>query len=308
MNVLLIGATGFIGSNIVGPLHSTGLRIFQYQRPGGGGRASLGELPLVSHENMFGANPPRMDAIVSVAGCGNPAVCEEYPAQSLRAEIDLMDLVSRLAVRASAAAIVHLSSAGAVYGEGWNADASKRRIFSEDSHCEPLSSYGRIKLESEQRLTAQSTGDRAVAILRASNVYGLRYEKGGRQGLINALAERSLKNQPITIFGDGEIYRDYLFSDDLATAIISALENRANGIFNVAKGESHSILQVVGCLESLLGRELVKVTQPTRGFDVKYSALSIERAKRVLFWEPSVDLRAGVTLALSNLGWLPTLG
>jgi UDP-glucose 4-epimerase len=226
---------------------------------------------------------------------GNPTVFETAPQTWAAAELQITDTIATLARLHRARNVVYLSTAGAAYGEGWR--DGQGHAFRETDPCHPVSVYGQSKLAAEYRLAgllAAPASDVSFTVLRASNIYGLRYAKGGQQGLVNALVERARLRLPITVFGDGLIYRDYLFSGDLSTALLALLLRPASGLFNIAFGRSHSILDVIAAVEAVMAIRFERLNAPARGFDVKYSGLSIENAKASLGWMPAVGLEQGI--------------
>jgi UDP-glucose 4-epimerase len=302
VNLIVLGATGFIGSNVLSPLLDSGCQIFAVARqPDRLRNIDVAGVRWLTQLELEQTMLPSIDVILSVAGIGNPAAFEADPTAASNVECRITDLVCKLALKYQVPKIVYLSSGGTVYGEGWK--DGKGSVFDESDTCTPISTYGKCKWDAEQRLAKQleSAGLlQGLMTIRASNVYGLHYAKHGRQGLVNALVEQALQNRPITIYGDGLVYRDYLYSSDLANAIIKALNAHAWGVFNIASGVSCSILDVVKEFESAIGHPLEKRFQPTRGFDVKYSALSIRKAKKLLGWSPAVNLRRGIELLLQH--------
>ena len=299
MKLIVLGAAGFIGSNVLSPLLDFGCQIFAVARQPDRLRNVDGTCirwltPLELERTML----PSIDAILSVAESATQR--HSRPIRRMhRARCRVTDLVCELALKYQVPKIIYLSSGGTVYGEGWK--DGKGSVFDESDTCTPISTYGKCKCEAEKRLAKQleSTGLlHGLMILRASNVYGLHYAKHGRQGLVNALVEQVLQGRPIAIYGDGLIYRDYLCSSDLASAIIKALNADVWGVFNIASGVSYSIMDVVKEFEGAVGHPLEKRFQPARGFDVKHSALSIRKAQQLLGWSPAVDLRRGIELLL----------
>jgi UDP-glucose 4-epimerase len=303
VKLLVLGASGFVGSNIIGPLADLGYQVYAVQRKRhvqldilGNGVRWVGQAELF--DSRFEIAP---DAILSLAGIGEPAAFENDPAGALAGELAIADTLAALVCKFQVPRVIYLSSGGAVYGEGW--DDGRCRVFDEGVICHPLSTYGKCKLASEERLShrLRSSGllD-SMIILRASNVYGLHYVKSGRQGLINALVERSFDRRPVPIYGDGLIYRDYLFGKDLASAIDCALQASTTGVFNIAAGRSHNILEVLERVERAVGAPLEKRFEASRQIDVRYSALSVRKAASLLKWQSSTSLESGIAQVVQS--------
>jgi UDP-glucose 4-epimerase len=242
-----------------------------------------------------------IDAIVSFAGLGNPAAFEAAPQAAAAVECDIADNIARLAREYGVRRVVYLSTAGAAYGEGWR--GGQCHAFSETDKCQPLSVYGQAKLAAESHLAnmlGRLSPATALTIVRASNIYGSNYAKGGQQGLVNALIERARQGLPITVYGDGQVYRDYLYASDLAVAIVTALKAHVDGVFNIAYGRSHSILEVISAVEEVMAVRFERISAAPRGFDVKYSAVSITKAEQYLQWRPAIDLPSGIAKIVAS--------
>jgi UDP-glucose 4-epimerase len=300
MKVLVLGATGFVGTNVLPSLQSQGVEVISVGRhaptPAAGGSAQW-----MSQCEALSKSVPDLDAVWCLAGVGNPNAFEANPSQSAAAELDIANCVVALATLHAVPSVVYLSTAGAAYGEGWRQGEPHR--FLESDTCQPTSVYGRSKLAAEDFLIQQMPAkapDARLTIFRASNIYGPRYAKAGQQGLVNALIERARARQAITVFGDGLVYRDYLYASDLAEALLSPAKTTASGIFNIAFGQSHSILEVIEAVEQVMDMRFDRVFAPARPFDVKYSALSVSKARRELGWKPHTDLLSGISLILER--------
>lgn len=297
MNILLLGASGFIGSNILQDLIDLDCNVFAVTRRNKEFiRNNVERANWVSYAELSRDIPGhQIDGIVSVAGVGNPSFFETDPTAALVLERSISEWVCNLAVQFRVPRIVYVSSGGTVYGEGWSGGSGSS--FLETDECAPISAYGKCKLLGEQHLTScvASAGIHcSLSILRASNIYGTLYEKGGRQGLINSTINLALGDQSIVVYGDGNIYRDYLFAADLSASIVRALQTDDGGTYNVAAGISHSILDVIKTVESVLGHPLRIRFEESRSFDIKYSGLSIIKAQQVLGWRPLVGLQSGI--------------
>jgi UDP-glucose 4-epimerase len=141
-------------------------------------------------------------------------------------------------------------------------------------------------------------------ILRVSNPYGARQRPESGQGAISTFIHRALKNKELEIWGDGNVVRDYLFIDDVATAFERAVRYEGpERIFNIGSGQGKSLNEIISILEILLGQPLKKNYINSRPYDVPVNILNTSRASRELGWSPSVSLNDGLKrtiLALTN--------
>lgn len=300
MSIILLGASGFVGCNILDDLVADGQDVIAVSRSQTTHQKAQPGVRWQSLESLKSLAPSDVSAIICFAGVGNPAAFETHPDESMSAELAIADLVIEIAQRYRVEVVVYLSTAGAAYGEGLR--GSIAHSFRETDSCNPMSVYGKAKLAAEAHITARlgcMTGSPRLIILRASNIYGFKYSKAGQQGLVNALIERARQRQPITVFGDGLIYRDYIFASDIASAILATLACPASGLFNIGSGTVHSILEVIEAVEDAMELRFERRCAPARPFDVKYCALSIERARSVLNWIPRISLEQGIRRIVS---------
>jgi UDP-glucose 4-epimerase len=192
-----------------------------------------------------------------------------------------------------------ISSGGTVYG------APQRIPVSEEDPTLPLCSYGITKLAIEKyvQLYTRFHGIRGV-VIRLSNPYG-RHQLGGVPvGAIANFLNKVKKGQPIEIWGDGSIVRDYIYIDDVVEAIerIVTHHTLAAGVYNLGSGQGYSLNEVLTeiCRVTKISPEVSYL--PSRPFDVPKIVLNVERIKRALQWEPRVSLREGITRMWSYLG------
>jgi UDP-glucose 4-epimerase len=197
--------------------------------------------------------------------------------------------------------LIFVSSGGTVYG------IPQSNPTTEDHPTNPISSYGISKLcvEKYVLLYGQVYGI-APTILRPSNVYGEGQKLNVNQGLIGVFANRILKGEPIEIWGDGTVRRDYLYIEDIISGLLRLLEYRGSyTVFNISAGEGHSVLEVVNLLGKIIGKEPQIIFKPARGFDVPVNILSSRRFAEETGWMPQTALREGISRFVK---WLKNSG
>jgi len=110
---------------------------------------------------------------------------------------------------------------------------------------------------------------------------------------IAIFVEKVMKKEPITIFGDGNQGRCFIYVEDLADGNIAALKGSGkNEIFNVAGPEFISMNHVIAVLREILGEVKVEYA-PARPHDFKGLVVSIEKARKLLGWEPKTSFKDG---------------
>ncbi|WP_409563185.1 NAD-dependent epimerase/dehydratase family protein [Hyphomicrobium sp. MC8b] len=232
----------------------------------------------------------RCDVCFHLASTTLPKTSNEDPAFDV--ESNLLATVRMLAqmARAKVMRVIYASSGGTVYG------IPEQIPISENHPTQPTSSYGICKLATEKYLDLfhQLHGLDYVA-LRIANPYGERQRLTGSQGAVAVFMGRAIRQQPIEIWGDGTVVRDYIHIDDVVEAMVRSMENTSREkIFNIGSGKGTSLLELLDVVDSVLGRKTERIFQPSRTFDVPVNILSIERANRELSWRPRISLEEGI--------------
>lgn len=223
-------------------------------------------------------------AMVSVPeSVDNPVECNEINVLGL---INLLEASRKFNIKK----IVHSSSA-AVYGD--NPELPKKTSMKP----EPKTPYGITKLDGEYycQFYHQSFGVNAVS-LRYFNVFGPRQDpKSQYAAAIPIFISKAIKNEAITIFGDGKQTRDFIFIKDIVQANILAAENKnIFGVYNVANGKSISILELAELIIKETKSESKIIFKPERSGDIKHSLADIESTKKELDFSPNVELIEGI--------------
>jgi UDP-glucose 4-epimerase len=126
-------------------------------------------------------------------------------------------------------------------------------------------------------------------------VFGPRQDpKSQYAAAVPIFIDHAVRNQPITIFGDGEQTRDFIYVKDIAAAnIFFAMESPATGIFNVAYGRRITVNSLAGTICRQVGSRSSIVHGPERPGDVKHSLASIDRLRAAGF-NPASNFDAGL--------------
>lgn len=187
--------------------------------------------------------------------------------------------------------VVFISSGGTIYGN------PKYLPIDEEHPTEPRVSYGVTKLAIEKYLLMyQEVYGIKVSILRVANPYGERQRIETAQGAVGVFLSKAIRNQPIEIWGDGEIIRDYLYVGDVADAFARAVSyNGAKSIFNISSGNGVSLNELIKCIENVLNREVIRDYKPRRAFDVPVSVLDNSLILQEMGWKPEVSLHEGIS-------------
>ena len=297
MKVLIIGGCGFIGSHVLDKALAEGLQVRVFDRRPEPFRPALagvdyvlGDLTDTSqlYEALSG-----VDAVIHLASTSVPSTSNLDPVSDITGNligaVRLLDIMRAAGLRK----MVFLSSGGTVYG------IPQFNPVAESHPLRPICSYGIVKVAIENYIYMEHAlhGLQHV-ILRASNPYGPRQGHTGIQGIIGTHLWRIARGEPVEVWGDGSVVRDFIHVRDLAELCVKAVMSDVSGCYNAGSGQGTSVSEVVGCIDRTVqatGNAPVRpVYKPGRGFDVPRVVLDISRAKADLHWKPRTGLDEGI--------------
>ncbi|MCW2249570.1 UDP-glucose 4-epimerase [Azospirillum fermentarium] len=227
-------------------------------------------------------------------GSTSPARSNAAPAEDVADTVIGTIAFLDAAVAAGVKRVVFVSSGGTVYG------VQNRLPIAEDFPTDPICAYGINKLAIEKYLHLyHHLHGLDYCVLRVANPFGEGQVSRRQQGVVAAFAAAAAHGEPLVIWGDGSIVRDYVHIDDVTAALIQAgtVPALAERVINIGSGEGRSVLDVADAMEAAAGRPLVRDFRPGRPVDVPAVVLDITRARRVLEWSPQVPWREAVARA-----------
>ena len=297
MNILVTGGAGFIGSHLVRHLLAKGENVTALDNLSTGlaenlpPEAKLVEMDILDEELPKVVAAGAFDAIVHLAAQTMVDTSIKNPLLDTRE--NLMGTVQVLeAARAANVKRVIFASTAAAYGDVKEDDLPVR----EAQPTEPMSFYGLSKLSVEKYLEMyRKIYGMEYVVLRFANVYGERQGDGGEGGVISIFAKAVAEGRDITIYGDGEQTRDFVYAGDIAEGIVAALQTEeVNAAYNLSTQTETSLRELVSLLSEICGREIVPKYGPERDGDIYKSMLSNSRARRGLDWQPATTLADGL--------------
>lgn len=297
---LVLGGRGFIGSHLVDALLIRDYRVRCFDRPH---IAPLGDAHLTNpnFELYEGDLVSEADMTEALEGCDivYHLVSTTLPKSSnadpvFDVESNLLGTVRLLnrAVTVGVRKVIFVSSGGTVYG-------NPMQIPIPETHpTDPICSYGITKLAVEKYLSLfKHLHGLDYNVLRLSNPFGERQRTHASQGAVAVFLGKVLRSEPVEIWGDGSVVRDYIHVADVVAALLAALDRTCGEhVLNIGSGRGISLNEVLGSIEKVTGRSAIRRYMPSRAFDVPASVLSIERAKHTLGWSPQVDFEFGLEL------------
>lgn len=204
--------------------------------------------------------------------------------------LSIVEMARQLGVRR----LVYASSGGTVYGELTTSSVA------EDHPTRPITAYGISKLACEHYLRLYNGRGLSTVSLRISNPYGPGQNILKAHGALTTFCHHAATGQPITIWGDGSVERDFVHVDDVARALILAADASASGTeINIGSGLGVSLNQLLDLIRAARNDLDIEVAyEAARSFDVTRSVLAIDRAQDLLGWRPEIPLATGISEVL----------
>ena len=301
MRLVVTGGAGFIGSHIVDMLARRGDEILIVDDLSTGRRSNLpvgvrvAELA-VGHPELSSAFADFMpDATIHCAAQAAVPVSMQRP--GFDAQVNIVGGLNVMAASVGAGVdrFVYVNTGGALYGE------PERLPCKEDDPIRPISPYGLSKWTLEVYLGMLLPPAASLVTLRLANVYGPRQDPHGEAGVVAIFAERMLEGREMTIFGDGEQTRDFVYVTDVARSVEAALAFDGRTSVNIGAGRPFSVRQVFDVLSELTGYECESVHAPARPGDVRHIFLDVQRARDLLGWQATTSMEEGLRLTVDHL-------
>jgi UDP-glucose 4-epimerase len=297
MKTLVTGGNGFIGTNLVDLLLAKGHEVTvldrypsRYKEPNAKVNYLVGDIG--NHGEVHDA-VQGMDWIFHLAYTTLPQTSNDDPVYDVRSNIaDTVQLLQECKL-AAVKKFVFISSGGTVYG------VPKQIPILETHENEPTCSYGISKLAIEKYLHLfQQLWGLEYVVARLSNPYGRQQNPSSKQGAVGVFLGNVAQHKPITIWGDGEVVRDYIYIEDAVKALVACAEYnpgaKGERVFNIGAGQGHSLNEIVEAIKKVVDVPVKVNYTDARPVDVPANVLDITRARTHLNWQPEMPLEEGL--------------
>ena len=295
MKILVTGGAGFIGSHLLQRLQAQqGVEVVVYDNLSSGRREHVpqgvrlvkGDVRSKEMAQLFATE--HFDAVIHLAAQTMVPYSLEHPDEDC--SVNLLGLINVLeCCRRYAVANIVFSSSAAVYGDNLNIP------LQEEEKLMPTSGYGITKMTSEHYLRMyHDLYGLNTTVLRFANVYGERQGAGGEGGVVSIFCKLLAKGEGVTVFGNGEQTRDFVYAGDIAQALWRACQLKGHHVINVSTQMETSVNQLLGAFKKAVGREFPVTYAPVREGDIFRSVLSNSRCLELLGFIPTMNLQEGV--------------
>jgi UDP-glucose 4-epimerase len=311
MRAMVTGGAGFIGSTLVDRLLAEGHEVDVVDDFSTGSLANLAEARAAAGRALnihhLDITAPgvidlmvrrRPELVFHLAAQADVRVSVARPA--FDAEVNIVGSLHILegARQAQSARVIFAASGGTLYGEPSGDDLPVR-----ESHPHrPLSPYGVSKKAVLDYLVAyRELHSLEFCALALANVYGPRQNPHGEAGVVAIFADRLLRGEPVTIFGDGQQTRDFVYVDDVVDAFVRGASRGGGLVCNVGTGVETSVQELFATMAVQAGVQTPAVTAPARAGELARSSLHIGRAAIQLSWRPWTELADGTRAVLESV-------
>lgn len=278
---MILGAAGFIGTNLALALNKKKeYSLTLVDRSKAYFNQILFELDNVSileDDLDFEMNFEKLvnghDVVYHLVSTIVPSTSNQNISQELKANVIFTSNLLDACVKCGIKRVVFISSGGTVYGKEVCCP------LKEETPTKPISSYGLQKITIERLLYLyRYMYGLDYRIIRLSNPYGAYQRPNGVLGAVTTFTYKALKNEKITVYGDGSVIRDFIYIDDAIKAIINiGCGGSTHRTFNVGCGRGASILEVLNTIENSLKMKLSVEFKAARKVDVPINYLDIGR-------------------------------
>lgn len=303
---LVTGVAGFVGSHLAERLLAEGFFVVGVDNFFSGHRENL--VCLQEHPDFWfhecsisekgllydlKARYPGLESCFHLAAIVSVSYSLDHPETTMevncRAAIDLLREAEELGFRAFA-----FAGSAAEYGDDQRLPLLETYATEKTRHLSP---YGRAKYLASREVATSPCG----VALRCFNIYGPRQDPGSPySGVISRFVTMALAGKPLTIFGDGQQVRDFVYVADVVEAYLRAVqlcrEARRGEVrlYNIGTGTRTSILELAETLNELVGNREELTYCPERPGDIRYSLASVEAFRTITGWKPRTSLREGL--------------
>lgn len=295
MKVLVTGGAGFAGSHIADALLAAGHEVVIVDNLATGSEHNVPQAAAFFNMDI---NDPQLFDLIKEEGI--EAICHQAAQVKVTdsithpdhdAHVNIIGTIKLLeAARHLKLKRFLFAGSAAIYGQ------PDYLPVDEEHPQRPMSFYGLSKKVDEEyiRMYGELFGVNYM-ILRYANIYGPRQGRIGEGGVVSIFMENMIKGLPVTIEGDGGATRDYIYIEDVAKAVVIALESDVVGTVNVSTETQVSVNELFDTMKRVVGYPQDAVRGPARIGDIYLSSLSNRRIGDLLpQWRPQTSLEDGL--------------
>ena len=284
MNIAILGAAGFIGTNLslalvkntsdritlVDKAESYFSNLEHFNWP------NVKTLASSLNESETFSMLEGQDIVYHLVSTNVPTTSNQHISQDIEANVLFSAHLFEACVKYGVKKVVFISSGGTVYGK------EAACPLSEETATNPITSYGVQKITIEKLLYLYNyMYGLDYRIIRLANPYGPYQRPNGILGAVTTFTYKALKDEKITVYGDGSVVRDFIYIDDAINGILNIVNGECeHRTFNLGCGYGTSIREVLNTIRTALNCKLNIIYKAGRTVDVPVNYLDISRYEK----------------------------
>lgn len=298
MNIIILGAAGFIGTNLAIKLSENKEDIITLVDRSEDYFSIIKKMNLHNINIRVSSLDSEMDfnildgqeIVYHLVSTNVPMTSNQHVSLDIQVNVLFSLNLFEACVSYNVQKVVFISSGGTVYGK------ESKCPLTESTPTNPITSYGVQKITIEKLLYLYNyMYDLDYRIIRLANPYGPYQRPNGILGAVTTFTYKALKNEEINVYGDGSVIRDFIYIDDA----IRAIQNIVNGtnkhhIFNLGSSYGTSINEILHTIENVLECKLKITYKEGRSVDVPVNYLDISRYEKYYGKLNPISIKEGI--------------
>ncbi len=302
MRILVTGGSGFIGSHLIDRLMADGQEVICLDNFYTGNKRNLLKwighpyFELIRHDIT---EPIRLEAdqIYHLACPASPIHYQYNPVKTIKTNV--MGTLNMLGLAKRVKARFLLASTSEIYGDP-EVHPQSEEYRGNVNTIGPRSCYDEGKRVAETlAFDYHRQNDVEIRVARIFNTYGSRMlENDGR--VVSNFVVQSLKQQPLTVYGNGSQTRSFCYVSDLVEGLMRLMNSEYTGPINLGNPDEYTILQLAEAIQKMVNPDAEIIFKPLPQDDPQRRRPDITKAKTLLGWQPTIPLQEGLKLTIED--------